>query len=280
MARLSPEMAAPAGGATFEICPEDSYQVVLCDVKDEGYKANPFYPPAEGQHADPYVPKVRFIYQTDELGSDGRPYLLFSKPLTVPGTLENERSALRIEMISIMGKKAFDAFLERIRTGEADLDELIGLNGMCDVIHVQSADGTKTYANMSGLSPWRAKQGPTIEVRDYTRYQDRKDVEMPYPSAFEPRSTALAKCEAAARGYDPSAAQQPVTPVPAYPHPEPVAAAPTTAQTTPPAGLRVAKFTPTAVAPGSSGIASAARAASAAADIFSNDDGEDPFADE
>lgn len=231
MAKLSPEMAAPSGGGEFELCPEGVFQAVLCDIKDEGYKENKFYDPTAEKPGEPIVPKVRFIYQVNEDMSDGRPFLIFGRPLTVPRTLENDRSNLRLEMIDLVGKKRFDEILAEIKAGNFDIDDLIGTNCRINVVHATSKDGKSTFANIDGMFVWTAKDGPLLEVRDYTRHQDRHNVQMPNPSAWESRDTALLKVmsdgEEPAPAPTPAAAPAPApaAPVAATPPPAPAPAA-------------------------------------------------------
>ena len=185
MAVLSPTMAEPVQSGDFEQCPEGHYQAVLCDVVDMGWLPNNF---GDG---DPFRPTIKFVYQVNCNMSDGRPFLIFGRLLALPRTLESEKSALRKEVIQLVGLARFNEIIARIQKGQFDMDELIGTNCRISVVHKPSKSTGKVYANIDGMFPWGANDGVQMEVRDYTRRQERADVQMPYPSAFESRDKAF-----------------------------------------------------------------------------------------
>jgi|GEM_PF-6544326 len=255
MAVLNPTMAEPVQSGDFEQCPEGHYQAVLCDVVDMGWLPNNF---GDG---DPFRPTIKFVYQVNHDQSDGKPFLIFGRLLALPKTLESEKSALRKEIIQLVGLARFNEIIALIKSGQFDMDSLIGTNCRIGVVHKASKSTGKVYANIDGMFPWGANDGEQMIVRDYTRRCERNDVQMPYPSAFEARARAFEMLGVAPGVQMPPKTAAPAaggTPAPQAPPPAPQAAAPAAPPVAPPVATPPA--TPPAAPPAPSGAPAASSA--------------------
>lgn len=167
----------------FDPAPAGDFQMVVADVCDLGWIEKTFEGKSQG-----LKPHVQFVYSivgTDDanepvLRDDGKPFLVFGRRLVLS---TNERSGFYKELCGIIGKAAFDAALN---AGTLDTEDLIGKNVNGVVVHVPSADGSKTYANIESMKPWNPKYGPNLPVSDYTRRHERPDYQAPEVSAFDP----------------------------------------------------------------------------------------------
>ncbi len=82
-------------------------------------------------------------------------------------------------------RKMLDNWRGRAFTAEElasfDLSKLIGANGLISIVHVKSKDGTKTYANVSSVSPLM-KGMPKLTPENRTLVYDLpKDGEITFP---------------------------------------------------------------------------------------------------
>lgn len=140
----------------FTPAPEGSHLGVLVDVIDLGPQPTKFGT----------KPMVKFIYQIDEEMEDGKPFIVSGR---FNATLQ-ERASLRKHIQSLRGKAFTPAELV-----EFDPDELIGTNGILQVVHNVSDKGT--FANIDSIMPYDPRFGEKLEPRDYIRVQDRETFE-------------------------------------------------------------------------------------------------------
>jgi hypothetical protein len=152
-----PIYATAGNGTDFKPAPEGVHQAICVDVIDLGLHENKFRPGSK-QH------KVNLAWQIGELRDDGKPFLLFKRyTLSI-----NEKATLCHDLQSWRGKPF--TMDERARF---DVETVIGANCLLNVQHNQSADGTKTYANVMTVMPLVKGMPKMALPADYIRVKDR-----------------------------------------------------------------------------------------------------------
>lgn len=143
-----------SGGGNFVPHPTGLFQMVCCDVVDNGV-CDTAYGPKK---------KVTIRWESQETNDKGH-------RLTVQQRYTaslNDKAKLRHDLESWRGKAFTSDELRRF-----DLENLIGANAMVNVVHRQGTDG-KTWANVASLAPLM-KGLPKLSVSaDYVRQQDRE----------------------------------------------------------------------------------------------------------
>lgn len=163
-----------SGESTYELHPEGQFRAVCVDVVEKRD-----VPTAWGPKT-----KVRLVWQTDELRSDGKPFLASS---SFNASLA-ETSRLRPFLEAWRGKKFTTDELKAF-----DLEHLIGVQAVLQVTHTER-DG-KTYDNVTAIM--RPMKGlEPIEPNGYVRVIDRPD-SSPAPAAAAP-ARRMASAPAAA----------------------------------------------------------------------------------
>jgi hypothetical protein len=145
------------GAREFDPCPEYDGRAVLVDVT----------PLKEYQTS--YGPKMKFkfVFEIDLIDDSRKPpqpWVVMSMPMTAS---LGDRSALGKLLKGWFGRPLTDK-----ETANLDLDSLIGRPAKITVIHEQSDDGTKTYANIGLLRP-HAAGDPLLPSGKWKRIQDR-----------------------------------------------------------------------------------------------------------
>lgn len=155
-------------GGTFTPAPEGQFQAVCVDVVDMGILESTW----EGKVRK--VHKIRIVFQLDELGEDGKPFMV-SQFLTLS---LGEKANLRKFLESWRGKK-FSA--DELRDG-FDVEKLIGAGALIQVVHAEK--GEKVYANIQSIM--KAPKGAApLQPKDYVRVQDRPENGASTPDARE-----------------------------------------------------------------------------------------------
>ena len=146
-----------AGGKEFAPCPEFSGRAVCVDVT----------PLKEYDTEYGVKKKFKFAFELDLIDGSRdpvQPWVVFSKPL-VPSL--HEKAALTKLMKDWFGRKLTDA-----ENNGLDLESLIGKPVTLIIVHEQSQDGTKTYANIKLMMPH--KHGEPLQPSGlWVRMQDR-----------------------------------------------------------------------------------------------------------
>jgi hypothetical protein len=145
------------GAREFDPCPEYEGRAVCVDVT----------PLKEYQTS--YGPKMKFkfVFEIDLIDDSRKPpqpWVVMSMPMTAS---LGDRSALGKLLKGWFGRALTDK-----ETSSLDLDSLIGRSAKITVIHEQSDDGTKTYANIGLLRP-HAAGDPLLPSGKWVRLQDR-----------------------------------------------------------------------------------------------------------
>jgi len=149
----------------WELCPAGTQAAVLVDVVDLGeVEVDVYGKPGEKKKEH----HAKFVFQTGERMTDGRPFLLSTWGMKVS---LHDKAKMRKLLAAVNGKD--------FEVGqEIDPDSFIGCNCLLDVIHKKSADGSKTYANIGNvMAPLKGM--PPLSPDGYVRVQDRpKDAEV------------------------------------------------------------------------------------------------------
>ena len=106
----------------------------------------------------------KYVVQVAKKMPDGRHYLLAFRPFGVLVSL-HEKAALRQFLEGVEGRTfAIDE--------DVDFESFVGRPCVVIVKHKQSADGTKTYANLTAAGP-HMDGLPVLVPTGYTRVKDR-----------------------------------------------------------------------------------------------------------
>jgi len=141
------------GGGNFTPHPTGLFQMVCCDVIDNGVKETQWGPKQ----------KITIRWQSQETSEKGHRLTVqqqYTRSL-------NEKAKLRHDLESWRGRKFTGPELRAF-----DLEVLLGVNAMVNVIHNDGSDG-KVWANVASLAPLM-KGLPKIEVADYVRQAERE----------------------------------------------------------------------------------------------------------
>jgi len=136
------------GGAVFDPAPEGLHRAVCVDVLDLGLQPSPW-----GEKH-----KVRIVWEVEAENSDGQ---RFQVRQTYNLSL-NEKATLSEHLEAWRGKK----YTTEERTEGIDLDLLVGQNCQLQIIHRESQDKKRTYANIQAMIV-PAKGVEPLVPRDY-----------------------------------------------------------------------------------------------------------------
>lgn len=151
-------IATAGESKNFTPAPAGVHQAVCVDVIDQGWHPNPFKEGAT-QH------KIDLAWQIDELRDDMKRFVLYKRY-----TLSlHEKATLRHDLESWRGR----AFTLDELLG-FDVETVIGANGLINVQHKTSADGTRIYANVVSVMPL-LKGMKKITASDYVRKVDAEE---------------------------------------------------------------------------------------------------------
>lgn len=162
-----PIIAKGGDSRNYAPAPEGVHQAVCVDVIDLGMQKSAFNDEKTGQPK--FQHKINVVWQITETRDDGKRFQLYKRY-----TLSlHEKAMLRHDLESWRGKAfTFDEL------AGFDVEKLIGANGLINVQHRKSADGTKTYANVVAIMPI-VKGMNKIGAHDYVRT-------VPEPAPQEP----------------------------------------------------------------------------------------------
>lgn len=150
-------ISAKGGGKDFAPCPEYTGRAVCVDVT----------PLKEYETQYGVKAKFKFAFEID-LQDDSRdpvqPWVVMTKPM-VPSL--HEKAALTAFLKDWFGRKLTDK-----ETVGLDLETLIGRPCNVVIVHEQSQDGSKTYANIKLLTPHKTGE-PLKPSGLWKRIQDR-----------------------------------------------------------------------------------------------------------
>jgi len=126
----------PPGGGNFELPPEGLYPAVCALFMDLGIQETAF--------GDKH--RVKYVYLLNENNSEGKPYMIFTKPMTLSS---NERSSL---FKLIKGWNVIAPTFEANGSFQRGLlPAHIGKQATINVVHNQVDD--KAYANIESVAP-------------------------------------------------------------------------------------------------------------------------------
>lgn len=152
-----PIIAKGGDTKTYALATQGVHQAVCVDVIDLGLLKSSF--PDERTGEPKMQHKVNVVWQIDETRDDGKRFQLYKRY-----TLSlHEKATLRHDLQSWRGK----AFTPEELFG-FDIEKLIGANGLINVQHRKSDDGTKTYANVVAVMPL-VKGMIKMVAKDYER---------------------------------------------------------------------------------------------------------------
>lgn len=133
----------PEGDFSFELPPQGNHIAVCFSVVDLGLQESIYQGVSSMKH------KVRVTWElTSELMQEGE---FAGSPFSISKnyTLSlHEKSVLYSDLVSWRGRSFSSKELEGF-----DLFNILGAPCMLNVVHEQSADGQKTYANVKGVTP-------------------------------------------------------------------------------------------------------------------------------
>ena len=152
-------------GSNFELCPAGVYVGVCVWVIDMGMQFSPIY-----QRTSRKV-KLGFEFPND-LMQDGRPFLI-CKNFTMS---LNEKASLRKDLASWRGRDFTPEELKGF-----DVKSILGAPCQINIIHNQSDDGTRTYANIGAIMPLVKGMEKPTSVGDLIFYNS----EEPNPAMWE-----------------------------------------------------------------------------------------------
>jgi len=156
------------------LAPDGMQAAICCDVVDRGEVVNEKF--ASVNHkvslhfllAETIPSKWQHPHTSDRVDVHedmvGRPYGI-SRWFTLS---LHEKAALRQFLLTWRGKDFTAAELKGF-----DLEKLIGVPAALNIIHKQSQDGTKWYANIAGVSKLPAAWDAPLIPADYQRIKDR-----------------------------------------------------------------------------------------------------------
>lgn len=143
-----------SGGKDFVPAPEGLHAAVCVDVVDLGMVKSELF---GTKH------KIYIAWQIDELGDDGKPYLVIKRY-----TLSlHKKSNLTKDLQTWRGRE----FTDEERKG-FDVEKLLGVNCQLQIFHNKTHDAV--YANVQVVLP-ASKGAPKLVSRDYERVKDRPD---------------------------------------------------------------------------------------------------------
>lgn len=138
-------------GSDFETAPQGAFAARCCQVIDLGIKDKGGAYPGRAH-------QVRLAFEIDELDSDGKRFLV-SEHFTAS---LSERAKLYKLLVSWRGRAFSAQELEGF-----DLKNVAGKPCLVNIVHKQSGDGTRTYANIASISPLpkgMPEPGPVTEL--------------------------------------------------------------------------------------------------------------------
>lgn len=135
----------------FELPPQQGFSAVCVD----------YFPPEIRQTS--YGPKnqTKLVFEIDHLGADGKRLCVWSYWMTCTSA----PNAAVMKLLKTWGVPVDDNFM---------LETLIGRTGHLEVIHNESDDGSKTFANIALLVPLRDNEDAISMSPGYVRRKDKE----------------------------------------------------------------------------------------------------------
>jgi len=151
----------------YPIPDEGLHNAVLVDAVDLGQLETPWGP----KH------KISLIFELQSKDEDGKPFNVgkrFTRSL-------NEKASLRKFLEKWRGAKYSPSELSE----GVDLENFIGMSATLFIVHNDSSDTERTYANIESVIPYKSQKTGEIayfELKpsgDYTRVKDREGYQKP-----------------------------------------------------------------------------------------------------
>ena len=170
-------ISSKGGGKDYAPCPEYTGRAVCVDVS----------PLKEYETQFGVKKKFKLAFEIDlpdESRDPVQPWVVLTKPM-VPSL--HEKAALTAFLKDWFGRKLTDK-----ETATFDMESLIGRPANLIIVHEQSQDGTKTYANIRLITP--QKSGEPLEPSGlWVRFQDRPPREDDKAKTVAPATAAPVK---------------------------------------------------------------------------------------
>lgn len=132
-------LAKKEGGTEFELAPAGNHVARCYSIIDLGYQDSEW----QGVHKS--VRKIRIAWELPlELMDDGQPFMV-SRTYTVS---LGDKANLRHDLESWRGRPFTEAELNGF-----EVYSILGVPCMVNVVHNPSRDGSRTYANVAGVTP-------------------------------------------------------------------------------------------------------------------------------
>ena len=161
-------VSGSGGGADYATCPEGQYIAVCCDVTDLGLKEVFWQGKSKKVHKLRLTWQVNktHTYEDQDTGEDvTRPHTVI-KQYTAS---INKKANLHKDIVAWRSR---DFTKEELVKWDADC--LIGECCQLGIKHRESADGSKTYANIMSISPLMEGMEELKVSEGFIRYQDRE----------------------------------------------------------------------------------------------------------
>lgn len=179
-------ISAKGGGRDFAPCPEYTGRAVCVDVT----------PLKEYETQYGTKAKFKFAFEIDlqdESRDPVQPWVVMTKPM-VPSL--HEKAALTAFLKDWFGRKLTDK-----ESVGLDLETLIGRPCNVVIVHEQSQDGSRTYANIKLLTAHKTGE-PLQPSGLWVRMQDRPQKESTEGGAAAAKDSSYRKTQGAAAGED------------------------------------------------------------------------------
>jgi hypothetical protein len=169
-----PIMASATDTQTYSPAPEGVHQAVCVDIEDLGILESTFKDDKTGLPKKQR--KIKVYWQIGARRDDGKRFVL-SKRYTLS---LHEKASLRHDLEAWRGR----AFTEDELRG-FDVETVKGANCLLNVQHRQSADKTRTYANVVSITPL-VKGMEKMGDDGYERWVPKSATDAPQPSDETP----------------------------------------------------------------------------------------------
>lgn len=158
-------VAKASRGGTFIPCPSGNQAAICVDVVDHSLVKSEFYKNDDG--TDKWQHKVSVVWESSELMTNGRPFLINKKYTLSLG----EKATLRHDLESWRGR----SFTEDELSG-FEVENVIGASALLNVVHKAGSKGG-TFANVASVSPLMKGMSKLVPSGDYVRVCDRTPTE-------------------------------------------------------------------------------------------------------
>ena len=151
----------------YPLCPDGLHSAIIVDAVDLGQQESPW----GAKH------KLSLVFETQLQDEEGNHYILAKR---YTWSL-HEKSSLRKDLERLLGKK----FTPEELLAGIDLEEvLIGMSCQVLVVHNDSQENSRTYANIESILPYKTSSGQVAKNAikssgNYQRVIERADYQTP-----------------------------------------------------------------------------------------------------